>query len=225
MIEISEKLRKLYPGALVGLLVMRGVRNPSHDEELDKLGSAVEARLREKYQAIGKSALRTEPVLVAYENYYKPFRKTYHVTLQLESVIWKGRTIPSVSAIVKAMFMAELFNMLLTAGHDLGKIVLPLRLDVGRETETYMALGNEQRLVKQGDMRISGASGVISSIIGGPDQRTAITADTRDLLFTVYAPPGIGEVLVRSHLGDVQRFVRTVAPEARTDLLETHQTG
>jgi len=37
----------------------------------------------------------------AYEGYYRNFRKTYHVALQLESVIWKGG-IPSVGAIVKA---------------------------------------------------------------------------------------------------------------------------
>jgi DNA/RNA-binding domain of Phe-tRNA-synthetase-like protein len=220
MIEISDKWKKLYPGAAVGVLVMRAAHNPAQSWELDKLGDTLVAGLRERFAAGGKPVLRSHPVIAAYESYYKTFRKTYHVTLQLESVIWKGRGIPSVSAMVKAMFMAELSNMLLTAGHDLAKVGLPLRLDVGSETETYVPLGGDQRAVKEGDMRISDAAGVISSVIGGPDQRTSISADTKDLLFTVYAPPGIGEALVRSHLEDVERFVRAFAPEAVTERLE-----
>jgi DNA/RNA-binding domain of Phe-tRNA-synthetase-like protein len=219
--EASDRWKKLYPGAVVGVLVMRGARNPAGHEELDRLGARIETDLREKFAAAGKQALKANPVIAAYESYYKGFRKTYHVALQLESVIWKGRGIPSVSAVVKAMFMAELSNMLLTAGHDLEKVTLPLRLDVGSDGESYEALGGQLRDVKADDMCISDASGIISSVIGGPDQRTSISAGTKDLLFTVYAPPGIGETLVRSHLDDILRFVRTVAPEAAAEPVET----
>ena len=159
--------------------------------------------------------------MTAYEGYYRRFRKTYHVALQLESVIWKGRPIPSVSALVKAMFMAELSNMLLTAGHDLAKVSLPIRIDVGRDEEEYTALDGQQRAVKEGDMLISDTLGVISSILGGPDQRTSISAGTTDLLFTVYAPPGIGRSGVQAHLADVKRYVEVVAPEAVTESMET----
>ncbi|MGA2613351.1 MAG: hypothetical protein ABSG38_07860 [Spirochaetia bacterium] len=223
MMEISERWKKLYPGAVIGLLAMRGAQNPQRHEELDRLAEGTESGLRERFSAGGKQTLKSHPVMAAYESYYKAFRKTYHVALQLESVIWKGRSIPSVGAVIKAMFMAELSNMLLTAGHDLNKVSLPLRLDVGNETETYVALGGEQRTVKEGDMRISDTAGVISSVIGGPDQRTSISGGTTDLLFTVYAPPGIGEDLVRSHLADIERFVRVIAPVALTERLETQR--
>ncbi len=190
---------------------------------LDRLPAPGKRRsLRERHAAGGREGLRAEPVLAAYERYYRQFRKTYHVALQLESVIWKERPIPSVGAIVKAMFMAELSSALLTAGHDLARVELPLRVDAGRETETYTALNGATCTVKNGDMRISDAQGVISSIIGGPDRRTSITAGTRDLLFTVYAPAGIGEERVDSHLGEIERLVKVVAPEAVTELRETH---
>jgi DNA/RNA-binding domain of Phe-tRNA-synthetase-like protein len=225
MMEASEKWKNQYPGAAVGVLVIRGAENPAGHPALDALGAQVEAKLRETYGAAGKQALKASPVIAAYEAYYKGFRKTYHVTAQLESVIWKGRGIPSVSAMVKAMFMAELSNMLLTAGHDLGKVALPLRVDVGADGESYIALGGEEKAVKEGDMRISDAVGTISSIIGGPDQRTAISPGTKDLLFTVYAPPGIGEELVRSHLHDIERFVKTVAPQASAEPVEICRAG
>jgi len=223
MIEISDQWKQTYPGAVVGVLVMREAANQVSHEGIDRLAQGIEDGLREKFAAAGKPALKSHPVIAAYDSYYKAFRKTYHVALQLESVIWKSRSIPSINAIVKAMFMAELSNMLLTAGHDMGKVALPLRLDVGRESESYIAMGGEERVVKEGDMRISDASGVISSIIGGPDERTSISLRTKDLLFTVYAPPGIGDAPVRSHLDDVRRFVKTIAPQAVTERAETHR--
>ena len=219
--EISEGWRKQFPGAVVGVLVMRGARNPPMHGELEKLRETVEQDLRARFFAGGKEALRTEPVMAAYRSYYKGFRKTYHVELQIESVVWKDRRIPSLSALVQAMSMAELKNGLLTAGHDLARVVPPVRIAVATGAESYVSMGGEERVPKQGDMMIADTTGIISSIIYGPDNRTAIGPDTKDLLFTVYAPAGIAIERVRSHLEDIQRFVAVAAPEAITETLET----
>ena len=190
MIEITEAWEKAYPGAVIGILVMRGAHNPAHHEGLDALREKVEADLRTRFSAGGKESLDADPVIAAYERYYRRFRKTYHVALQLESVIWKGRRIPSVSPLVQAMFMAELSNMLLTAGHDLSRVSLPLKVGVATGLERSTNLGGKESALKEGDMMVCDAQGVISSIIHGPDMRAPILAETRDLLFTVYAPAG-----------------------------------
>jgi DNA/RNA-binding domain of Phe-tRNA-synthetase-like protein len=117
--------------------------------------------------------------------------------------------------------MAELKNGLLTAGHDLARVVPPVRIAVATGAESYVSMGGEERVPKQGDMMIADTTGIISSIIYGPDNRTAIGPDTKDLLFTVYAPAGIAIERVRSHLEDIQRFVAVAAPEAITETLET----
>ena len=219
--EISESWRKLFPGAVIGVLVMKGARNPAVHDELDRQREKIEMDLRAMFFAGGKEALRTEPVMAAYRSYYKGFRKTYHVELQLESVIWKERRIPSRGALVQAMAMAELKNRLLTAGHDLGRVAVPVRIDVGTGSESYVGMGGGECALKQGDMMIADATGIISSIICGPDKRTAMGPDTRDILFTVYAPAGIGIERVRAHLEDIRGFVQLVAPEAVTEELET----
>ena len=77
-----------------------------------------------------RPALLSHPVLQAYDAYYRQFKKTYHVQLQLESILFKGKSIPSVAALVEAMFMAEMNDLLLTAGHDLDALHLPP--DAGR---------------------------------------------------------------------------------------------
>ena len=126
----------------------------------------------------------------AYKDYYRRFNKTYHVQLQLESILYKNKSIPSVSALVEAMFMAEMKNMLLTAGHDLDAVQLPLILDVSTGEESYVLMRGDEQTVKPGDMLIADRVGVISNIIYGPDQRTQIRASTRSAIFTVYAPAG-----------------------------------
>ena len=200
---------------------MRGARNPQTHGELEGQREKIERDLRARFLAGGKEALRADPVMAAYRSYYKRFGKTYHVELQLESVIWKDRTIPSRGAVVQAMTMAELKNRLLTAGHDLGRVALPVRIDVATGSENYVSMGGAERVPKQGDMLIADARGIISSIIYGPDNRTGIGPDTKDLLFTVYAPSGIGTERVRSHLEDIQHFVQLVAPEAVVEELTT----
>jgi DNA/RNA-binding domain of Phe-tRNA-synthetase-like protein len=218
MIELTDGWKRTFPGAVIGVLVMRGARNPARHDGLDRFRERLELGLRAQFPA-GKESLKADPVIAAYEDYYRRFKKSYHVALQLESVIVKGRPIPSVSSLVQAMFMAELSNRLLTAGHDLSRVTLPLQVCVASGLERYTSLGGEERSLKEGDMAIRDARGVISCILYGPDSRTPITAETRDLLFTVYAPTGIGAPRVRSHLEDIQNYVRLVTPAATTESL------
>jgi DNA/RNA-binding domain of Phe-tRNA-synthetase-like protein len=129
-----------------------------------------------------------------------------------------------VAALVEAMFMAELQNLLLTAGHDLEAVQMPVKLDVAEGTERYIQLNGQEQELKPGDMMIADAQGIISSVIYGPDRRTRITSETRQVLFTVYAPPGIGEQAVYDHLRDIQANILLVAPEADVVLLEVYGT-
>lgn len=220
MFEITSAWKSIFRDAHAGVLIMRDVSNPAHHPELEKRKAELEEGLRAQFAGQDRTALSMHPVLQAYNSYYKKFKKSYHVQLQLESIAWKGKSIPSVSALVESMFIAEVKNMLLTAGHDLDTLELPLTLDVSRGTETYTLMRGDQQSLKPDDMFISDQKGVISSIIYGPDQRTQITPSTRNAVFTVYAPVGIDRAAVEKHLEDMRDYVLMIAPQARVDLLQ-----
>jgi DNA/RNA-binding domain of Phe-tRNA-synthetase-like protein len=203
---------------------MRNVVNPESHPALDKRKQELEAQLQTRFSGYDRAALKALPTIQAYNNYYKRFKKSYHVQLQLESVALKGKSIPRVAALVEAMFVAELKNLLLTAGHDLEIVQMPVGLDVAEGTERYIRLNGQEQQLKAGDMMIADAQGVISSVIYGPDRRTQITSETRQVLFTVYAPPGIRKQAVYDHLQDIQSNVLLVAPEAQVELLEVYGT-
>jgi DNA/RNA-binding domain of Phe-tRNA-synthetase-like protein len=118
------------------------------------------------------------------------------------------------------MFMAELEDLLLTAGHDLDVLRLPLTLDVARGDESYTLLRGDPQTLKAGDMYIRDGEGVISSIIYGPDRRTQIAPETRGVVFTVYAPPGITAEAVTAHLRALEANVRVISPAAEIVVLE-----
>ena len=169
MFEVTSAWKSAFPGAHVGVLVMRNVSNPTHHAELEKQKSELEEHLRSQFAGQDRAAIASHPVLQSYNEYYRRFKKSYHVQLQLESIAWKGRSIPSVSALVEAMFMAEMKNMLLTAGHDLDVLQLPLTLDVSKGTESYKLMRGGEQVLKADDMMISDKVGIISNIIYGPD--------------------------------------------------------
>jgi DNA/RNA-binding domain of Phe-tRNA-synthetase-like protein len=125
-----------------------------------------------------------------------------------------------VATLVECMFMAEVKDMLLTAGHDLDTLHLPLTLDVAKGTETYTLLRGTEQITKAGDMMISDSEGIISSIIYGPDQRTQITAQTRNAVFTVYAPEGISKEQVAGHLQEIRRNMELMTPNVIVELQE-----
>lgn len=222
MFQVSDAWRKAYPDSHAGVLVMREAANPPHHVGLEKRKAALEEELRLRYAGQDRAALLRNPILQAYDAYYRQFKKTYHVQLQLESILFKGRSIPSVAALVASMFMAEMNGLLLTAGHDLDSLRLPLTLDVANGTERYTLLRGDPQAPKAGDMMIRDGEGIVSSIVYGPDQRTQITAGTRNAIFTIYAPDGIRLEDIQRQLEEIRDNVLVIAPGARIDLLKVY---
>jgi DNA/RNA-binding domain of Phe-tRNA-synthetase-like protein len=217
MISATERWKVAYPGAAIGVLAMSPVANPDRSLGLETHRQAVEGELRSTFASLDRSQIKAHPQVAPYTAYYKRFDKTYHVQHQLESIVFKGKSIPQAAAMVEAMFVAELKNMLLTAGHDLAAVRGQLVVDIASGAERYDTLRGRQEALKPGDMFICDEEGILSSIIYGPDHRTRITPATTRVLFTVYAPAGVPADKLRTHLGDLRRLVLAVSPEAQVE--------
>jgi len=212
--HVAEGWRQAYPGASIGILVMDGVENPPEHAALAEHVRAVENELRGRWAGATRADLNRLPEFEAYRAYYRRFEKTYHVQLQLESVALKGKPLRSSGSLVLAMFAAELSNRLLTAGHDLAAIEGDVSIAVAAGGEEYVGIGGRSLELQPGDMYIHDEAGIISSVLYGPDDRTRITPNTRQVILCVYAPAGIRPESVERHLADIAGNVRLVAPGA-----------
>lgn len=222
MLTISENLKKTYPGGYIGVLALSNVKSYEGCIALDKEKKCLEEMLRAKYMNCDRSKLKSTAPIDTYVDYYNKFKKTYHVLLQLESIIFKNKTIPKVNALVEVMFMAELKNQLLTAGHDLDAMSLPMRAELTTGKERFTTISGQEKELTAGDMMITDGQGIISNITYGPDQRTQISKDTERVVYTVYAPPGIRRTLVQEHFKDIIRYSMLVSPESKVELEEIY---
>ncbi|HNR64949.1 MAG TPA: phenylalanine--tRNA ligase beta subunit-related protein [Atribacterota bacterium] len=224
MLQISEELKEAYPGGCIGEVSFKNVNvDNSGVINLNRAKDELMESLRDNYKDYSRVALiQTEP-MKNYVTYYKKFKKTYHVLLQLESVILKGKSIPESYPLVMIMFMSELKNLILTAAHDLDRITLPIGVELSRGDERYNLLNGMEKELPAGDMFMEDREGIISSIIYGPDSRTQIDEDTNRVLYTVYAPPGIEGSLINEHLNDIVHYINMVAPQAEMIKMTFHK--
>ena len=219
MINYSESWGLVHPESCVGLLAIKNAPNMKDHPDLKSAREKLEADLRSKYGAMDRKSLRKTPVFAAYDAFYRPFKKSYHVQLQLESVVFKDKPIFSPSALVACMFMAELETGLLTAAHDQTTLGLPLVADAAVGKENYQRLDGSEQTLKEGDMYIRDQEGIVSSVIYGPDKRTQIRPDTNRVLYTTYGPSGISKDQIQDQLEILEAYIRLFAPQAvREDL-------
>lgn len=219
MLTISgtAEWRAAHPGARIGLLEISGVDNTHASPQLNQRKRETEARLRADYAGFSRADFLALPLIAAYEQYYKRFNKTYHVQLQLESIVLKGKSLPDVSPLVDANFTAEVGTLVLTAGHAVDKLIEPVVIDVSREDDEMTLMNGSTRLIRAGDMIMRDAQGVCCSIIYGQDNRSPITAETRHALYVAYAPAGVPQAAIEAQLSQIEANVRLFAPDARLE--------
>jgi DNA/RNA-binding domain of Phe-tRNA-synthetase-like protein len=222
MLSISQtnEWRKAHPAGIIGILELSKVRNDLPSPSLEERKRDLEASLRERYRGFSRKDFLSLPVMADYERYYRQFNKTYHVLLQVESIVLKGKNLPSVSPLVDSNFMAEMETLVLTAGHDIAGLQEPVFMDVSREGDQLIQMGGTARIIRAGDMVMRDAHGISCSILYGQDDRSPITPDTSQVLFVVYAPAGVHSDAVGMQLHMLEKYIRLFSPDA---IVENHQ--
>ena len=214
LISGTDEWKNIHPGAVIGLLVISGVENGHESILLDNRKRKIEAELVERYSKLSRQELMAHQVMSAYKKYYKRFKKTYHVQLQVESIVQKGKKLPSVSPLVDANFMAEMETFVLTAGHDATKLQEPVLIDVSRKGDHIIQMNGAKKSIRVGDMVMRDADGVCCSILYGQDNRSPIMTETDHVLYVAYGPSGIFAGVVESHLQQIEENVRLFSPKA-----------
>lgn len=209
MITISSKAKAMYPDLCIGALLIKNINNSYLNSEMYNASRALEKDLRMQYGSLTRKELNNTEVLSGYFSYCKKFTKTYHVLLQLESIIFKDKQIPSVSPLVQSMFMGELKNHFLSSVHDYAFVEEPLHLDLSNGEEAFTYFNGEKRILKKEDLYIKDNKDIISAILYGMDEKTKVTEKTTEALYTVYVPFKIEGKKILLHLEDMAKFVKT----------------
>jgi DNA/RNA-binding domain of Phe-tRNA-synthetase-like protein len=212
-VNATDAWKEAHPGGIIGLLEISGVHNNRPVPDLEREKRAVEDHLRAKYAGFSREDFLALPVMQAYHRYYRKFGYTYHVLLQMESLVRKGKTLPEISPLVDSNFASELKTLILTAGHDVAKLEPPVLIDIARKGDVITQMNGQRKGVPLGDMLMRDGGDVACTILRGQDNRSPISVDTTHVLYVAYVPAGVMEKQVMDQLESIERYIRLFSPE------------
>ena len=169
--------------------------------------------LREKYADYDRKALFGENV---YFRFFKKFKKTYPVMMQLESFLLKGRPFPMENPVTAIPFLVELETQILSGTHDVDDVHGTVRLFAGTEKAPFAGMRGEEVHTYPGDFCARDDEGIIFSMIAGADARTCAKPGSRHVFYPVFGVAGQPEAEISAVLDRLEEYVRTLAPEAET---------
>ena len=220
LISGTAEWQQSHPGAVIGVLELAGIENTCSSPRLDERKREMEAYLRERYKGFTRQDFLALPTMSEYERYYKRFNKTYHVQLQVESIVLKGKNLPNVSPAVDSNFMAEVETFVLTAGHDVAQLHGSISMDVSREGDHMTQMNGSVKAIRAGDMIMRDADGICCSIIYGQDDRSPISPQSSRVVYVAYAPAGVPAEQVDIQLRRIEENILLFSPAA---IVEQHR--
>ena len=182
-----------------------------HTEDFHSMVEEHLRLLREKYADYDRKALFGENV---YFRFFKKFKKTYPVMMQLESFLLKGRPFPMENPVTAIPFLVELETQILSGTHDVDDVHGTVRLFAGTEKAPFAGMRGEEVHTYPGDFCARDNEGIIFSMIAGADARTCVKETSRHVFYPVFGVAGQPEAEISAVLDRLEEYVRVLAPEA-----------
>lgn len=183
-------------------------------EALRALEEAELAALKERCADYDRKAVFGED---PYVRFFKKFKKTYPVMMQLESFLLKGRPFPQVNPVTEVPFLAELKTRHLMGTHDADAVRGTLRLFSGVGKEPFTGLRGEEVHTYPNDVCGRDDGGIIFSMISGADHRTCARQESRHVFYPVFGTPGLPAAEIAGQQALLKRYVLTLSPTAKIE--------
>ncbi len=167
--------------------------------------------LRAQYADYDRKALFGENV---YFRFFKKFKKTYPVMMQLESFLLKGRPFPNENPITAIPFLAELETQQLLGTHDVDRVEGGVQLFAGTEKAPFPGMRGEEVHTYPGDFCGRDDKGIIFSMIAGADERTCVRETSTHVFYPAFGVAGQPVAALDAVLDRLEVYVKTLAPEA-----------
>ena len=152
----------------------------------------------------------------AYFRYFRKFKKTYPVMMQVESFLLKGRPFPEGRYINAVAFLTEMKTRILMGTHDADRVEGDIVFYTEIEKVPFPSIHGSEGHSYPGDTTGRDDAGVIISMIAGADSRTCLQEDSRHVLYLVFGTPVTSAEVLEECLDQVEIYAKTLAPDAET---------
>ncbi len=206
-LKVDQEVVSAYPDLKVSIVEVRFGDKLDFSDQLMELKKHAELSIRSN-PTTSQSIERIQK----YDAFYKKFDSKVPMEFQLKSIA-ANKDVPANNPILTCMFLAELKNVVLTAGHDMTELGDTIRVSLSKGGEEYRRINEKPQRLKRTDVFASDGKGIISSVLYGPDSRTKITGDTRKCVFMCYAF-GLTEEEVRQHMSDIRDYLGLLSKDS-----------
>jgi DNA/RNA-binding domain of Phe-tRNA-synthetase-like protein len=180
----SSKYMARYPGVAFGLALISRCRNFHNPPGFDQHKRKLLRRMR-KRETLAEITERVE----IYNRFFESFSHPCPLPQHLKRTVHSG--FPRYNLMVDAHFMAEMCAGILVAVSDYDRFEGGLTLDLADEGEHCIGLGQRDMVTGQGEIVLRDEKEIVCILCQGPDEKTRVTDDTRNVLYYAYAVPGI----------------------------------
>ena len=152
-----------------------------------------------------------------YFRYFRKFKKTYPVMMQVESFLLKGRPFPEGRYINAVAFLTELKTRILMGTHDADRVEGDIVIYTETEKVPFPSIHGSEGHSYPGDTTGRDDGGVIISMIAGADSRTCLQDDSTHVLYLAFGTPSTSAEVLDECLDQAEQYVKTLAPNAVTE--------
>lgn len=189
----SSRYMSRYPEVAFGLTLISGCQNflnpPGFDQYKRKL-----LRTMRRRETLAQVTERIE----IYDRFFEGFGFECPLPKHLKRTVYSG--FPRYNLMLDAHFMAEMCAGILVAVIDFDRCDGELTLDLAEEGELCRGMGQRELRAKQEEIVLRDEKEIICILCQGPDEKTRVRDDTRNVLFYSYAVPGIDQRYLKEGL-------------------------
>jgi DNA/RNA-binding domain of Phe-tRNA-synthetase-like protein len=209
--QYSERLRRLSWPMALGVVTVRSVDPAALEVAL------ASAQQSASFSDPGPSVM---PRIQAFESFFTQNGFRSPLGGQLKHVQEKG--LPGGSPLVKALLLSEMSTGMLMGAQDAAAIEGPLVGDLAEEGEAFRGMRAEV-LCRKDEIVLRDAEGIIATLFQGPDSRTRLNKDTKDIVFFVFSVPGISTAEVQEGVETVGRLFKGSSAEIHAHVYESRR--
>lgn len=169
------------------------------------------AALRQRFRDYDRKAVFGEN---PWSRYFKKYKKSYPIMMQLESYLLKGRPFSMGRPVNEVAFLTELETGALLGTHDVERIQGPLEVFCDTEKTPYIGLRGDQVHTYPGDISGRDGAGIILNMIAGADGRTCLRPESRHVAYMVFAPTGMEREVLEELLDRLSTYAAVLCPTA-----------
>jgi DNA/RNA-binding domain of Phe-tRNA-synthetase-like protein len=179
--KYGESIRSLSWLAPLGIVTCPGVDHLSLQATVASFQSSLQLDKQENSERIMRR-------IQAFDSFFAKNDSRSPLGSQFEMVRRKG--LPPGNVLVQALLLSEMSTGLLMGAQDASAIEGELICELAGSGESFRGMRNEVQC-RAGEIVLKDNLGIIASLLQGPDHRTRLKKDTKDVVFFVFSAPGI----------------------------------